>query len=442
MGALHKLEPLQVGRLQQPGRYSDGGGLYLQVAKGKASTAGKEPEATKSWIFRYRVANREREMGLGAFPAISLKRARDKAAECRQLREEGIDPIEARDAARDKENAESARVMTFKECALAFIEAKEGGWKNAKHRLQWKNTLATYVYPVFGHLPASVVDEPLVLRALQPIWAVKPETAGRVRGRIESVLDWAKVKKQRAGENPARWRGNLEHALAKLSDIQEVRHHPALPFDQMPAFMVDLRARTAVAAAALEFLILTIGRTTEVLEARWPEMDDGKGALWVVPEGRMKGEREHRVPLTPAALAVLEKMKPLRRVDQGDYVFPGTKPGRPLSNAAMERLIDRMNGRSDPPKWRDENGEAVVPHGFRSSFKDWASETTDYPNEMSEAALSHAIGDKTEAAYRRGDLFKRRRQMMDDWADHCAGKKPASASGDNVVQFGRARAAQ
>ena len=420
MAGLSKLVALTVEREQTPGRYGDGGGLYLQVSKGKAETA----PVTKAWIFRYRVGAREREMGLGAFPTVSLKRARDKAGECRRLREAGLDPIEARDAEQARAEAASAPVMTFKECAEALIASKSEGWKNAKHQQQWTNTLATYAYPALGHLPPAKIDEALVLKVLQPIWTKIPETAGRVRGRIEAVLDYAKVLKQRTGENPAMWRGNLVHVLAKQSDFHEVRHHPALPYDQMGKFIPELRARSAIAALALEFLIFTVARSNEVLEMRWPEIDE-PAKLWIIPKDRMKGDRGHRVPLSDPALAVLEKMKPLRQAV--GYVFPGQKPGKPLSNTSMEMLIHRMNGKSAPPTWRDVNGEAIVPHGFRSSFKDWASECTSSANEISEMALAHAIDDKTEAAYRRGDLMAKRRLLMEEWAAYCVALSEGAA---------------
>jgi integrase len=409
MGEIYKLKPLVIAREMPPGRYGDGGGLYLQVGSTR----------TKSWIFRYKLDKREREMGLGAYPATTLARAREKAAACRQLRQDGKDPIEVRDAEHRAAEVQAARQMTFKECAEGYITDNMHAWKTEKHVTQWRNTLKRYAYPVFGHLPAREVDEPLVLQVLRPIWHTKTETAGRVRGRIESVLDWAKVHKQRAGENPARWRGNLAMVLPKQSDIQEVRHHPALPFERIGEFLVALRDReTAVAAYALEFLILTLGRTNEVLEGRWPEITGtGASALWVIPKERMKADRDHRVPLTPAALAVLEKVRPLAR--EGDYIFPGFKRGRPLSNMALEMLVRRMNGKTQPPRWCDVNGEAIVPHGFRSTFKDWAAERTGFANEISEMALAHAIEDKTEAAYRRGDLIIKRRKLMEAWAAYC-----------------------
>jgi integrase len=421
LGELHKLKPLQIARKLSPGRYGDGGGLYLQVGNNE----------TKSWIFRYRVGKREREMGLGAYPATTLARAREKAAACRQLRQDGKDPIEVRDAEQRAAQAEAVRQMTFKECAEGYIADNQHAWKTKKHLTQWRNTLKRYAYPVIGHLPAREVDEPLVLQVLRPIWHTKTETATRVRGRIECVLDWAKVQKQREGENPARWRGNLAMVLPKQSDIQQVRHHPALPFERISEFLVALRMRdSSVAAYALEFLILTVGRTNEVLEGRWTEITgSGASALWVIPKERMKSERDHRVPLSAAAWAVLETVRPLAQ--PGDYIFPGFKRGRPLSNMALEMLIRRMNGKTQPPFWCDVNGEAIVPHGFRSTFKDWASERTSFANEISEMALAHAIEDKTEAAYRRGDLMLKRRKLMDAWARYCNAR---AANQDNVLQ--------
>lgn len=286
MGEIYKLKPLVIAREMSPGRYGDGGGLYLQVGS----------TGTKSWIFRYRVGNREREMGLGAYPTTTLARAREKAAACRQMRQDDQDPIEVRDDKQRAAEEEAAPRMTFKECAEGYITDNKHAWKTEKHLTQWRNTLKRYAYPVLGHLPAREVDEPLVLQGLRPIWHTKTETAGRVPGRIENVLDWAKVHKQREGENPARWRGNLAMVLPKQSDIQEVRHHPALPFERICEFLVALRTReTAVAAYALEFLILTLGRTNEVLEGRWPEITGtGPLALWVIPKERMKADRNHR----------------------------------------------------------------------------------------------------------------------------------------------------
>jgi len=284
-----------------------------------------------------------------------------------------------------------------------------------KHGDQWENTLEAYATPVIGKLSVGAVDTGLVLRVLEPIWATKTETASRVRGRIESILDWAKVRGLRTGENPARWRGHLDKMLPKRSKIQKVKHHPALPYDRIGAFVAELQSHEAISALALEFLILTVGRTNEVIGFRWPELDR-QAKIWTIPADRMKGGREHRVPLSDRAIEILDKILAAK---SSDFVFPGTGVRKSLSNMALEMMIRRMNGASDPT-WVDERGRAIVPHGFRSTFKDWASERTNFANEISESALAHGIEDKSEAAYRRGDLFEKRRRLMDAWAKFCA----------------------
>ena len=304
--------------------------------------------------------------------------------------------------------------MTFDECAAAFIEAKQGEWKNPKHRQQWTNTLATYASPVIGKLPVADVDTGLILKILEPIWNTKTETASRLRGRIESVLSWATTRKYREGENPARWRGHLDTQLAKPSKIKKEMHHAALPYKELPGFMRKLREHTGAAASALEFAILTAARSGEVLGARWDEIDLEEG-IWTIPTGRMKVRREHRVPLSDAATAVIAKMQ---NEVQSDFVFPGTKEAKPLSNMSMLMVLRRM-GRQD-----------LTTHGFRSTFRDWASETTAYPHEVCEMALAHTITNKAEAAYRRGDLFDKRRRLMQDWANYCAS---GIASSEGVV---------
>jgi integrase len=290
--------------------------------------------------------------------------------------------------------------MTFDKCAEAYISAHEVGWKNEKHRQQWRNTLGTYVSPVFGSISAQDVDTDHVLKVLEPIWSKKTETARRLRGRIEIILDWAKVRGYRAGDNPARWRGHLSHLLPARTKVRVVKHHAALPYTEIPAFVVELRKAEGAAPAALEFLILTAARTSEVLYARWSEVDL-KNCTWVVPAQRMKADREHRVPLSEAAVAVLKRAKELK----GDYVFPGR--GTSLSNRALLMTLARMN-RGD-----------ITAHGFRSTFRDWAAELTHFPREVVEAALAHAVESKTEAAYRRTDFFEKRRQLMDAWAEYC-----------------------
>lgn len=378
-----------VSRTREPGLYADGGGLYLQVTHADA----------RSWIFRFMLNGRARSMGLGSLHTLTLAEARSKATECRKLCLDGIDPIEARQRVRSAAQLDAAKAMTFDACAEAYIEAHKKGWQNEKHIDQWRNTLATYASPVFGSLPVQAVDTGLVMRVIEPIWGDKTETATRVRGRIESVLDWAATRGYRQGENPARWRGHLQNLLPKRSKVQRVEHHAALPFVQISEFVASLRQQGGTSPLALEFTILTAARTGEVIGATWDEIDLNERA-WSVPAERMKGGREHRVPLCSRAIEILERFKVL-----GDrYVFPGGKRGKPLSNMAMLELLKRM-GRPD-----------LTVHGFRSTFRDWAAETTHFPNEMVEMALAHIIENRVEAAYRRGDLFAKRRDLMDAWA--------------------------
>jgi integrase len=403
-----KLKALDVSRAKAPGYYGDGGGLYLLVG----------PTGAKSWIFRFRKAGTLREMGLGPLHTIGLADAREKARECRRLRLEGQDPIEIRRAKRQEDTIDAAKAMTFKACAERYIAAHEAGWRSSVHAKQWPSTLQTYVYPVFGSLPVRAVDVGLVMKAIEPIWSTKPETAGRVRGRIEAVLDWATARGYRQGENPARWKGHLENLLPKKSKVRRVEHHAALPYAELAEFMVELRQQEGIAARALEFTILTAARTGEALGAKWSEIDF-KTRLWTVPVERMKAGKEHRVPLSDAAMAVLEGMQDLR---EGDFVFPGGRARLPLSNMSMLMALLRL-GRGD-----------LTAHGFRSTFSDWSSECTNFPAEVREMALAHAVGDKVEAAYRRGDLFEKRRQVMDAWAGFAT-----AAPGGNVVSIAAAR---
>ena len=387
-----KLTALGVARLKTPGLYGDGGGLWLQVSG----------QGGKSWVYRYTLGKKSREMGLGSANTFTLAEARDKALACRKLCYDGIDPIEMRRGRRQDEAVEAAKAITFSACAASYIDSHRAGWRNAKHAAQWTATLETYAYPMFGSLPVQAVDTNLVMQALEPIWAVKPETATRVRGRIESILDWATTRGYRRGENPARWKGHLQNLLPARSKVQRVEYHAALPFRDVPAFMIDLACRDAVAARALEFAILTAARTGEVIGATWAEIDL-EARTWTAPAERMKGGREHRVPLSEPAVAILERILSL-----GDgYVFPGARRGKPMSQMGMLMLLRRM-GRED-----------ITAHGFRSSFRDWASETTDFPSEVVEMALAHTVESKVERAYRRGDLFEKRRELMSVWAVHC-----------------------
>ena len=392
-----RLTALAVSRAKAAGMYADGGGLYLQV-----TAAG-----VRTWIYRFTLQGRTRDMGLGSLSAVTLSEARTRALEARRLKSAGIDPIGARDGQRATERAETAKQITFKDAAEAFIKAHQAGWRNAKHCDQWRNTLATYVYPLMGALPVQQIDAGLVVRVLEPIWTTKAETAGRVRQRIEAVLDSATARGHRSGENPARWRGHLENLLPALSKVKRVQHHPALPYTEIGAFMAELRQQAGLAARAMELLILTATRTTEAIAARWSEIDLEQ-KIWTIPAERIKAGREHRIPLSPAAVALLRQ---LAETKVNEFVFPG-RPGKPLSHGALLALLKRMNG-SD-----------LTVHGFRSTFRDWAAEQTNFPRDVAEMALSHAIGDKVEAAYRRGDLLEKRRRMMEAWAAFAATKPP------------------
>jgi integrase len=412
-----KLTALQVDRLG-PGLHADGDGLYLQVGSGGA----------RSWIYRYKLkGGKERYLGLGSTAAVTLKHARELADDARRLRSQGIDPIENRRAERTAERVEAAKAVTFKTAAEQFIASHQIGWKNPKHRQQWGNTLATYVYPVFGNLPVGEIDTTLVMSVLSPIWATKPETASRVRGRIEVILDAAKTQGQRSGENPARWKGHLANLLPAKRKVRRVRHHPALSYTQLPAFMAALRARPSLSARALEFCILTAVRSKEA-GAHWREIDL-KAGVWEIPAGRMKRERTHRVPLSGRALEIL---KSFREELRSGWVFAGIgkRRGGPMGEAALAKMLGLMGD------WRDKNGERITVHGFRSTFRDWAAERTSFAREVAEVAISHAVGDETYEAYQRGDLFEKRRRLMEAWDKYCstiAAPRPGKAT--NVVSM-------
>jgi integrase len=360
-----------------------------------------------------------REMGLGAVHTITLTEARDRATECRKLLMAGHDPIEVRNSATAAKLLQEATALTFKQCAEEYIKTHKAGWKNAKHITQWENTLRDYAYPTIGDLPVDAVDTDLILKCLSPIWNKKTETATRVRGRIESILDWATAKKYRKGDNPGRWQGLLENLLAAPNKLANVKHHPALPYAQASSFMSALRLREGIAARAVEFAILTAARSGEVRGALWSEIDLDK-ALWEIPAERMKMEKEHRVPLSKAAVALLKDMPRI-----GQLVFPGAKKDSALSDMSLTAVLRRMNEGSEqtkPNRWVDEKGSGITVHGFRSTFRDWAAEISAYLPEVAEMALAHAVGDKVEAAYRRGDLFVKRREMMEDWSTYCVSR--------------------
>lgn len=398
-----------VERLAEPGRYGDGRGLYLQIT----------PKGARSWVLRYERGGRERAMGLGPVADFTLDEARERARRARQLLKDGIDPIDARAADLAKAAAESAlaaaKDKTFRDAAEQYYKFHSPKWKNVKHSRQFLSTLRAYAYPVFGRLPVAAVDKTLVIKALTPIWLEKTETASRVRGRIESVLDYAKVNGWRDGDNPAAWAGNLEHVLPAPGSVAKVDHHPALPYAELPAFAAALAEREGIAARALEFLILTAARTGEVIGATWNEIDFDTKA-WTIPAERMKAKKEHRVPLTDRALTILKALP-----TEADYIFPGGRKGVAISNMAMAATLRRMN-RND-----------ITVHGFRPTFRDWAAERTNYPNHVVEMALAHVIGEKVEEAYRRGDLFEKRRRLMADWARYCSSRPVSSA--DNVTSL-------
>lgn len=396
---LNKLRPYSAKSTNlSPGRYSDGGNLYLNVSIAR----------TKSWVFMWTQDGKRREMGLGPYPTVSIEKARKKAEECRVHVQEGRDPI----AERDKDVGK-----TFGQCCDEYIEAMKPSWKNEKHIAQWEMTLKHYCAPIRDKR-VSIIDTADVLSVLQPIWLEKPETASRLRGRIERVLSYAKVKGYRTGENPAMWRDHLKNVLPGIPKHKK-KHHPAMPYEAVPAFVQRLRAMEGMSAPALEFTILTAARSVETYAARWSEIDFAK-AVWKVPGIRMKGGEGHEVPLCQRVVDILQ---PLYETRTSKYVFPGEKPGRHLSSAAMDALLTRMGE------------DAYTVHGFRSSFRDWVGEITNFPRDLAEIALAHKVGDETEQAYRRGSALLKRRKMMQAWAAYCERSRPA-----NVVELSVARA--
>jgi integrase len=406
-----RLTAIKVEKAKAPGMYADGGGLYLRVT----------PEGAKNWVLRYMLDRRPRWMGLGPVALYGLKEARTKALDARRKRHEGIDPIDARRAERARQRLDAAKAVSFKQCAESYIRSHRAGWRNGKHAGQWGATLSTYAYPHIGALPVQAVDTALVLKVLEPIWTAKPETAGRVRGRLESILDFAKVRGERDGENPARWRGHLDKLLPAHSKVRQVEHHAALPYAELPAFLASLREQEGIAARALEFLILAAARTGEVIGAQWDEIDL-LDKTWTLPAARMKAHREHRVPLPVRALVILEEMQADRNSDAGPaFVFRGGRPSTGLSNMAFLMLLRRM-GRGD-----------LTAHGFRATFKTWASERTSFQNEIVEASLAHTTGGKVERAYMRGDMFEKRRRLMQQWAIFCTTAPSVQKRTSNVT---------
>jgi integrase len=410
--AYHRLTVAKVKKLaasRKPGMYADGDGLYLAVSQAGVA----------SWSHRFMLAGRAREMGLGPLRDVSLAEAREANQAARQLRRQGLDPIEARRGKQQAAVVAKAKTMTFKACAEAYIAAHRAGWRSAKHTTQWVSSIETYAYPVFGGLPVEAIDVGLVMQVLEPIWLNKTETASRLRGRIESVLDWAATRGYRTGENPARWRGHLENLLPKKSKVAPVKRHAALDYRELPGFMTELLRHDDIGARALAFAILTCTRTSETLGARWSEIDL-EARTWTIPGTRMKAECEHRVSLSAPVIAILEGMAALRQGDS-DFVFPGISAGH-----AGENLLRRTLQRLGRP--------GLTVHGFRSCFSDWCAEQTNFASEVREMALAHKISNAVEAAYRRGDLFAKRSRLMAAWAGYCT-------SASTVVPLQRAPAA-
>ena len=408
-----KLNAAKVAAIKEPGDYCDGNSLYLQV-----SGAG-----TKSWLFRYRFGQKRRHKGLGSYPTVSLQDAREAAMACKRLLQAHKDPIEEARNQKALVRLEAARGLTFRECTHRYLQANSVKWSNAKHRKQWASTLERYAFPKFGSQPVQHITQSLIMEVLEPLWTTKTETASRLRGRIEAVLGWATVSGFREGQNPARWKDHLDHALPAKQRARRIKHHPALPHKEIARFLEDLREQEGVAATALEFTILTAARTNEVLGARWSEIDLHK-KLWSVPTDRMKARKPHRVPLSDCAVQVLNRLHQTR---QGELIFPGQKAGAPLSNMAMLKTLERM-GRT-----------GITVHGFRSTFRDWAAETG-HPSDVVEPALAHAKQNAVEAAYYRSDQFDRRVTLMDDWGRYCSTPELANP-GHNVRRLFNSSAA-
>jgi integrase len=386
-----ELSALEVSRLSDSGHHAVGGvtGLYLYVNDANA----------RSWVLRMMIGSKRRHVGIGGYPTVTLAQAKEKARQLRENVIRGIDPVEQRKAVASKLKAEQAAAITFKKAVVGYLETHGDVWKNAKHRAQWQSTLETYAYPFIADILVRDVCVEHVLSVLTPIWKVKNETASRVRGRIESVLDWSAARNYRSGDNPARWKGLLDKLLPAPNKVKVVEHHKAMPIDQAPGFINRLRMQEGMAALALEFAILCASRSGEVRGAQWSEIDM-HSCLWTIPKERMKAGKEHRVPLSPQAMEILESLP--NRSEGPSIVFPAPRGG-PLSDMALTAVMRRME-------------EEAVPHGFRSTFRDWVSERTNYPRELAEQALAHVLESKVEAAYRRGDALEKRRKMMCDWS--------------------------
>jgi integrase len=404
--AIHRLTGADLRR-KAAGYYADGGGLWLQVTVGK--------QVNRSWLYRYTISTRTREMGLGSLLNVGLSEAREAAQECRKQRLASIDPIEHRRARRAEQVAAAAKIVTFDRCLDQYLAAHRAGWQNEKHARQWETTVRRYASSVFGDLSVANVDTAMILRTLTPLWARAPETASRLRGRLEQVLDFARVHGYREGDNPARWRGHLSKLLPTHRRLRPRKHLAAMPFQAVPAFMRELRNHDGTAARALEFLILTSTRSAETRFARWSEVDlDNK--IWVVPAERMKMRKEHRVPLSSGAVEILRAVS---KQDPAGYIFPGSSRDSPVWENAFAYVLKQLG----------HAGTTV--HGFRSSFRDWAGDATAFSREVAEQALAHVAGNAVEIAYRRGDALAKRRRLMQAWSDYCA--RPTRAQVDSTV---------
>jgi integrase len=386
----------RIAKLVEPGRYGDGRGLYLQVT----------PTGVRSWILRFERNGRERAMGLGPLHTFDLEEARELARKARQELRLGHDPIDSRKAAKQKQKLEQAKTKTFAECADEYFAFHEGKWNNAKWRSQFKNTMRDFVLPKIGKLSIAAIDTGLVLQCVEEIWRTKTPTAARVRQRLAAVLDWATVRNYRSGENPARWDGHLQHILPAKGALVKTKHHAALPFTQVHDCVSQLRQRNGIPARALEFLILTAARTSEVTGALWSEIDF-QNKTWTIPAARMKAKKDHRIPLSDRAIVILQKLPRLN-----DFIFAGERDGKAMGQDSMDKVLERMGFK-----------DRATVHGFRSTFRDWAAERTTFPNHVVEAALAHQIGSAVERAYRRGDLFTKRVRLMADWARYCETKQ-------------------
>lgn len=389
---LNRLTAKTIENLKERGYHPDGGGLYLQIQSAQSV----------SWIFRYSFEGKAHEMGLGSYKYITLAEARIKRNELKKILISGVNPLVEKNKIRNARRTEFSNKMTFDACAKAYIDSQKVAWKNEKHKTQWANTLETYASPVIGSLFVDEISTNLIMKVIEPIWVTKTETASRVRGRIELILNWATVRGLRTGENPARWRGHLDNLLPKRSLIQKVTHHKAMPYALLSGFMNKLKPQTDISSIALQFLILTATRTNETLNAQWSEIDFVE-KIWTIPPERMKAKREHRIPLTDDAINLL---KLIPKKDFLPYIFLNSASGAPLSTNALLQKLNQL-------------GESVTVHGFRSTFRDWVSEETAHARDVAESALAHALRDRVEAAYRRGDFFQKRKALMEDWSKFC-----------------------